>query len=132
MTSENKPDQTGFDIHADTLKAIAHPVRLMIIEQLLLNPKCVMAIHEILDVRQSNISQHLTILRNSGIVSSDSDGSYRCYYLRRPGFVRAVTDALKKDWPETDIEEVRKKFKKAQNNRLNKQGVYPRNGVFDG
>jgi ArsR family transcriptional regulator len=123
MTSENRPDQTRFDNHADILKAIAHPVRLMIIDQLLLNPKCVMAIHEILDVRQSNISQHLTILRNSGIVASDSDGSYRCYFLRKPGFVKAVMEALGNDWPETDIEEVRKKFKKALKKNHTKQGI---------
>ena len=125
MTSENRPDQTRFDSHADILKATAHPVRLMIIDQLLLNPKCVMAIHEILDVRQSNISQHLSILRNSGIVASDSDGSYRCYYLRRPGLIKAVLEALDTDWPETDIEEVRKKFRTALalNKKQNKQCI---------
>jgi ArsR family transcriptional regulator len=125
MTSENRPDQTRFDSHADILKALAHPVRLMIIDQLLLNPKCVMAIHEILDVRQSNISQHLSILRNSGIVASDSDGSYRYYYVRRPGLLKAVLETLDTDWPETDIEEVRKKFKKALNKNQKKQGINP-------
>lgn len=125
MTSEDRPDLTSYDNHADILKAVAHPVRLMIIDQLLLNPKCVMAIHEILDVRQSNISQHLSILRNSGIVASDRDGSYRCYFLRKPGLVKAVMEALGKEWPETDIEEVRKKFRTALalNKKQNKQGI---------
>ena len=77
MASDNKPDQTYFDANSDLLRAMAHPVRLMIMDELLSNPRCVTAMHEILDVRQPNISQHLTILKNSGIVASDRDGSYR-------------------------------------------------------
>ncbi|NOQ21340.1 MAG: metalloregulator ArsR/SmtB family transcription factor [Candidatus Aegiribacteria sp.] len=123
MASYNKPDQTLFDMNAEILRAMAHPVRLMIMDELLRNPKCVTAIHEILDVSQPNISQHLTILRNSGIVASDRDGSYRCYYLRRPGLVKAVMETLSKKWPEADIENVRGNFKRALSIRLDKQGV---------
>ena len=101
---------------------MAHPVRLMIMDELLRNPRCVSAIHEILDIRQPNISQHLTILKNSGIVASDRDGSYRCYYLRRPGLVKAVLETLNKDWPEAEIENVRGKFKRALKERLSKLG----------
>ena len=122
MTAEKNPDQINFDNYTEVLKAIAHPVRLMIIDQLLEGPKCVMAIHEILDVRQSNISQHLAILKNSGIVASDSEGSYRCYYLRKPGLVKAMMKALGNDWPETDIKDIRKHFGKELNKHFNKQG----------
>ncbi|MCD4702122.1 MAG: metalloregulator ArsR/SmtB family transcription factor [Candidatus Aegiribacteria sp.] len=122
MTPDNKPDQTRFDMNTEVLKAMAHPVRLMIIDELLRNPRCVTGIHEILDVRQPNISQHLSILRNSGIVASDTDGSFRCYYLCRPGLVKAVLKTLNKVWPEANIEDVRGKFKQASNQRLNKQG----------
>ena len=122
MTSDREADRTFFDTKTDLLRAMAHPVRLMILEELLRNPRCVTAIHEILDVRQPNISQHLTILKNSGIVSSDRDGSYRCYYLRRPGLVKALLEALRKEWPEVEIESVRGKFKRALKKRLNKLG----------
>ncbi len=122
MTPDNKPEQTRFDMNAQILKAMAHPVRLMIVNELLRNPRCVTAIHEILDVRQPNISQHLAILKNSGIVASDCDGSYRCYYLRKPDLLRAVLETLDREWPEANIEDVRGKFKKALNQRLNKQG----------
>ena len=101
---------------------MAHPVRLMIMDELLRNPRCVTAIHEILDVRQPNISQHLTILKNSGVVASDRDGSYRCYYLRRPGLVKAVLETLIKDWPQAEIENVRGDFKRALKKRLDKLG----------
>lgn len=122
MTPGSKYDKTFFDMNAEVLKAMAHPVRLMIIDELLRNPRCVTAIHEILDIRQPNISQHLTILRNSGIVASDSDGSYRCYYLRKPDLVRALLNTLDRVWPEEDIENVRGRFKKALNKRLKNQG----------
>lgn len=100
---------------------MAHPVRLMILQELLKNPRCVTAIHEILEVRQPNISQHLTILRNSGLVLSDRDGNYRCYYLRWPGFVGAMLEALKTSWPETEIEDARGSFRKALAKRLKKK-----------
>lgn len=101
---------------------MAHPVRLMIMDELLRNPRCVTTIHEILDIRQPNISQHLTILKNSGIVASDRNGSYRCYYLCRPGLVKAVLGTLNRDWPEAEIENVRGKFKRVLKERLDKLG----------
>ncbi len=111
-------DLDRFEFKAEILKAMSHPVRLMILEELVRNPRCVTAIHEILDVRQPNISQHLTILRNAGIVGSQKDGAYRCYFLRRPGLVKAALGALDKNWPEANIDDVRKKFKLALEKRF--------------
>ena len=121
MTSDKITDRTRLDMNVDILKAMAHPVRLLIVAELLRNPRCVTAIHEILDVTQPNISQHLTILRNSGIVASDNDGSYRCYYLRQPDLFKSILEALRSEWPETSIEDVRRKFKRALKQRLGKQ-----------
>jgi DNA-binding transcriptional ArsR family regulator len=122
MTPEIRPNQNLFELNADILKAMAHPVRLMIIDELLKNPRCVTAIHEILDVRQPNISQHLTILKNAGIVASDRDGAYICYYLRKPSLIMALMKALEGSWPEAKIDDVRGKFRKALSVRLGKQG----------
>lgn len=110
-------EASPFEEYSETLKAMAHPVRLMILQELLKSPRCVTAIHEILEVRQPNVSQHLTILKNSGLVLSDRDGPYRCYYLRRPGLVRAVLEVLNRSWPETDIDDVRGSFRKALDKR---------------
>ncbi len=103
------------------LKAVAHPVRLMILDELLRNPRCVTAMHEILDVRQPNISQHLTVLRNSGIVASRQEGAYRCYYLPRPGLVKSIFETLARDWPEASIEKVSHQFRTALSKRLRKK-----------
>ena len=113
MNSVKDSEWAVFDGYAGILKALAHPVRLMIVQELLKNPRCVTAIHEILDVRQPNVSQHLNILKNSGVVGSDRDGAYRCYYLKFPDMTRAILKALGTEWEETVIDEVRSKFKRA-------------------
>ncbi len=118
MPSECNEDRNDLVSIAELLKAMAHPVRLMIIKELLKNPRCVTAIHEILDVRQPNISQHLGILRNAGLVGSDRDGAYRCYFLRRPRQAEEMIRILEEPWEETDIVDVRKRFRKALTKRL--------------
>ncbi|GFE56713.1 helix-turn-helix transcriptional regulator [Geobacter sp. AOG1] len=86
---------------AELLKAIAHPTRLQIVAELLKGTKCVTDIQEILPASQSNISQHLTVLRNAGIVSFSQDGSQRCYFVSRPNLVSAILSQLAAGEPVT-------------------------------
>lgn len=69
---------------AELLKALAHPTRLQIVAELLKGTKCVTDIQDILPASQSNISQHLTVLRNARLVDFAQDGAQRCYYASRP------------------------------------------------
>jgi len=55
---------------ADVLKAIAHPVRLRIVDVLAREPTHVTALAERLDVKQPIVSQQLRILRAQGLVES--------------------------------------------------------------
>jgi len=96
---------------AETLRAAAHPVRMLILAQLLQGPKCVKAIRELLDARQPNVSQHLSTLKHSGLVAFSQHGAFRCYYLPKPGKVRAIFRALQRDYATVSLEEVRKKFR---------------------
>jgi ArsR family transcriptional regulator len=66
---------------AQILKALGHPTRLHIVEILLSGEKCVNDIKEIFETTQPNISQHLNILKFSGIVDYRQEGNLRCYYL---------------------------------------------------
>ena len=79
---------------AGVLKAFAHPTRLMILRQLLGGTTCVTAMTELLDRPQPNVSQHLTALRESGLVGCYREGVSRCYYLARPELVRGLLDLL--------------------------------------
>ncbi len=78
----------------ETLKALAHPTRLQIVAELLKGTKCVTDIHDILPASQANISQHLTVLRNAGLVDFAQDGSQRCYYVSRPRLASTVIELL--------------------------------------
>lgn len=72
----------------ERLKAFAHPIRLMILQELVVGPKCVSDMEELLPARQANISQHLAVLRNAQLVDYSQDGTLRCYYLCQPHFVQ--------------------------------------------
>ena len=99
---------------AETLRAAAHPVRLMILAELLEGPRCVTAIRELLEARQPNVSQHLSVLKHSGLVAFSREGAFRCYYLPKPAQVRAIFRLLEKDYPTASLGKIRKKFRRAQ------------------
>lgn len=65
------------------LKAIAHPLRLAIIN-LLQDGKnmTVTEIHNILDIEQSTTSHHLGILKDKGVVNAKRKGKNTLYCLR--------------------------------------------------
>jgi ArsR family transcriptional regulator, arsenate/arsenite/antimonite-responsive transcriptional repressor len=84
---------------AETLKALAHPTRLMILQELLEGTKCVTDMEELLPARQANISQHLAVLRNAKLVDFAQDGALRCYYLARPKLVREILRLVSRNEP---------------------------------
>jgi len=68
---------------SELLKAFAHPMRLQIIELLLLGLNAegcsVNSLQKKLGIPQSTISQHLQILRNKGIIDGSKKGVEVCY-----------------------------------------------------
>ena len=79
------------------LKAIAHPVRVSVLARLVEGPKCVDRIRDLLEARQSNVSQHLTVLRHAGLVGFSRNGASRCYYLTRPALVKSLFRMLRRE-----------------------------------
>jgi len=84
---------------AEFLKVFSHHTRLMILKELLQGVKCVNDIEELLEISQSNISQHLAQLRHQCIVDFYEDGTLRCYYLTKPRLVQDIFTFLEKDYP---------------------------------
>ena len=78
-----------FELHAGLLKALAHPRRLEIIHLLRDLSLCVSEIYEMLDLPQANISQHLMILRDAGVVVTARDGKQIIYKLASPRIIKA-------------------------------------------
>jgi ArsR family transcriptional regulator len=77
-----------YKIIAQFLKALSHPTRLMIVNELLNKKRCVNDIEEILELKQPNISQHLNLLRLLNIVDFKQDGNKKCYFLSNPELIR--------------------------------------------
>lgn len=76
-----KKDIEIFELHADFCKTIASSKRLMIIDLLSKREMNVSEIVKALDVRSSNISQHLRVLRSRNIVKSRKEGQTVYYSL---------------------------------------------------
>lgn len=78
---------------SELLKVAAHPQRLAILD-LLGNKRrlCVSEITELLGLEQAIISQHLTLMRDKGILDVEKDGKFSFYRVRQPGFVKIIKD----------------------------------------
>ena len=74
----------GNQMIANVFKALAHPTRLQIIRLLMEKPLCVCDILPQLESEQSNTSQHLSVLKNQGIVESKKDGLMVIYRIKSP------------------------------------------------
>jgi DNA-binding transcriptional ArsR family regulator len=64
------------------LKAMAHPTRLMILEFLSESEQTVGALENMLKISQSNLSQHLNLMKDKGLLNSRRDGNQVYYRLR--------------------------------------------------
>lgn len=78
-----------FELHAELLKALAHSRRLEIVQLLRDQELNVTDIYEMLDLPQANISQHLMILREAGVVTTKRDGKQMVYSLAHPKIAEA-------------------------------------------
>ncbi|WP_432406483.1 ArsR/SmtB family transcription factor [Wukongibacter sp. M2B1] len=85
-----------FTLTSSFLKALAHPTRLKIIDRLRSEDElCVCHIYEDLDLEQSNVSQHLKVLKDQGILTSRKDGLQVMYKIRHSE-VLDIIDLVKK------------------------------------
>ena len=78
------------ELHARVCKAIADPKRLLIINELRDRELSVGDLCDALHLSQSNVSQHLAILRDRGVVSSRREGTSVIYTLRGKKVLQAV------------------------------------------
>jgi DNA-binding transcriptional ArsR family regulator len=69
------------EARANIIKAMAHPTRLFIIEQLSKKEKCVCELTELIGADISTVSKHLSILKNAGIVKDEKRGGTQVWYM---------------------------------------------------
>jgi DNA-binding transcriptional ArsR family regulator len=86
---ELKPEQ--LEKAANMLKAIAHPVRISILNLLEEGVKLTVSeIHTRLNIEQSTTSHHLGILKDKDILSSKRDGKNTYYFLKYDQLSRVI------------------------------------------
>ncbi len=87
MSQQSKDE--FYQLHAHLCKALAHPTRLLIIDELRDGPRSVSELVELIGLRQSNLSQHLGILRDQRLVIARREGQTVYYSLRDPRVTKA-------------------------------------------
>ena len=80
----DKKTQAKYEARARIIKAMAHPTRLFIVDELSRGEMCVCELTGMIGADISTVSKHLSILRNAGIVSDEKRGSQVYYSLRVP------------------------------------------------
>ncbi len=76
--------QARFEARAAIIKAMAHPTRLYMVDELSRGERCVCELTEMVGADVSTVSKHLSILKAAGIVADDKRGSQVFYTLKMP------------------------------------------------
>jgi DNA-binding transcriptional ArsR family regulator len=76
---------------AKILKALAHPTRLLFVEELEAGERCVCELNELVDADVSTVSKHLSVLKNAGIVEDDKRGLQVYYRLTVPCILKFMS-----------------------------------------
>jgi DNA-binding transcriptional ArsR family regulator len=79
-----------YELHAEVCKTFGHPKRLMVITTLRENELTVTEIAEQTKIDVSNLSQHLHVLRDKGIVTTRREGTKIFYRLSHPNIGKAL------------------------------------------
>ncbi len=74
----------SYKLKAQIIKAMAHPSRLMIIDELAKGERCVCDLQRVVGADMSTVSKHLAVMRNAGIVEDRKAGLQVFYRLRVP------------------------------------------------
>lgn len=78
----DKQTYDKYAARANILKAMAHPSRLFIVDELFKGEKCVCEITQMLDFDISTVSKHLLVLKNAGIIEDEKRGLQVFYRLK--------------------------------------------------
>ncbi len=90
--------QLLFQKQADIVKAIAHPLRIAILDFLKDGEQCVCDIAEHVGSERSNVSRHLSVMVNAVVLEHRKEGLKVIYKLRTPcilEFFSCITASLK-------------------------------------
>jgi DNA-binding transcriptional ArsR family regulator len=77
--------------YSEIFKALGHPTRLSIVKGLINNNECnVNKMVDNLQISQSTVSQHLALLRRTGVVKCEKKGLEVCYRVEDPVIIKII------------------------------------------
>lgn len=102
MLSRKK--QLLFEKQAEITKAVAHPLRIAIVDFLKDGEQCVCDIAESVGSERSNVSRHLSVMVHAGVLKCRKEGLKVIYKLKTPCILRffsCITSVLKQEAKES-------------------------------
>jgi ArsR family transcriptional regulator len=81
MAAASHPE---YKTKANIIKALAHPSRLFIVDELSRGERCVAELTQMIGVEMPTVSRHLSQLKHAGIVEAEKRGAQVFYRLRIP------------------------------------------------
>ena len=94
----SKRKQLLFEKQAEIAKAIAHPLRIAVVNFLKDGEQCVCDIAEHIGSERSNVSRHLSVMLNASLLEYRKEGLKVIYRLKTPcilDFFSCVSRVLK-------------------------------------
>ena len=80
----NLTTRSQYEGRAKVMKALAHPSRLMMIDELSRGERCVCELTDLVGHDISTVSKHLNVLKKAGVVEDDKRGKQVFYRLKVP------------------------------------------------
>lgn len=92
--NEVEIDKRIYKMRAEICRTLANPVRIQILDNLKDGERTVNELVSITGLRQANVSQHLAIMRQTGLVVNRQHGKIIYYSLKNP-FIMQACDIIK-------------------------------------
>jgi ArsR family transcriptional regulator len=105
---------------ATIFKALSDPNRIRIVKMLEQRELCVCEVREVLNLSNSTVSKHLSILRDAGLITDDKEGkwvNYRIDTRSENPLVRSQLELLRKSFlDDEEVKEDKRKLLKVDRN----------------
>jgi ArsR family transcriptional regulator len=87
----DKDTRARLAAQAEVFKALGHPTRVFIVQELARGERCVCELTEMVRADKSTVSKHLSILKRAGILADEKRGTMVFYSLRTPCVLQFMT-----------------------------------------
>jgi ArsR family transcriptional regulator len=86
---EKQKENKIYELHAEICKILANPKRLQILNLLRNKEMSVNELASLMEIREANVSQHLTVMRQKSILIARREGVNIYYRISNPKVIKA-------------------------------------------